>query len=43
MNSALIAPSLLAADFAHLADDIRRVECGGADFLHSIRIGMDSG
>ena len=34
MNSTLIAPSLLAADFAHLADDIRRVECGGADFLH---------
>jgi ribulose-phosphate 3-epimerase len=30
----LIAPSLLAADFAHLADEIRRVEAAGADWLH---------
>ena len=30
----LIAPSLLAADFAHLADEIGRVEAGGADMLH---------
>jgi len=30
----LIVPSLLAADFAHLADEIRRVEEAGADLLH---------
>ena len=30
----LIAPSILAADFAHLADEIRRVEAAGADWLH---------
>ncbi|MCR9248402.1 MAG: ribulose-phosphate 3-epimerase [bacterium] len=29
-----IAPSLLAADFAHLADEVRSVEDGGADWLH---------
>jgi len=29
-----IAPSLLASDFAHLADEIRRAEDGGADLLH---------
>jgi ribulose-phosphate 3-epimerase len=29
-----IAPSLLACDFARLADEIRRVEQGGADWLH---------
>jgi ribulose-phosphate 3-epimerase len=29
-----IAPSILAADFARLADDIRRVEEAGADMLH---------
>ncbi len=29
-----IAPSLLAADFAHLADEVRSVEQGGADWLH---------
>jgi ribulose-phosphate 3-epimerase len=29
-----IAPSLLAADFARLADAIARVEAGGADLLH---------
>jgi ribulose-phosphate 3-epimerase len=30
----LIAPSLLAADFGRLKDDIQRVEEGGADWLH---------
>ncbi|OPZ31540.1 MAG: Ribulose-phosphate 3-epimerase [Lentisphaerae bacterium ADurb.BinA184] len=30
----LVAPSILAADFAHLAADIRRVETAGADILH---------
>lgn len=34
MNATRIGPSLLAADFARLAEDIDRVECGGADFLH---------
>jgi ribulose-phosphate 3-epimerase len=32
--SVLIAPSILAADFAHLADDIARIEQAGADWLH---------
>jgi ribulose-phosphate 3-epimerase len=30
----VIAPSLLSADFAHIADQIAAVEAGGADFLH---------
>jgi ribulose-phosphate 3-epimerase len=29
-----IAPSILAADFARLAEDIERVEAAGADLLH---------
>ncbi len=29
-----IAPSLLAADFAHLADEIASVEAAGCDWLH---------
>ena len=29
-----IAPSLLASDFAHLADEIARAEAAGADLLH---------
>jgi ribulose-phosphate 3-epimerase len=29
-----IAPSILSADFAALADDVARVEAGGADWLH---------
>ncbi len=29
-----ISPSILAADFARLADDVSRVETGGADWLH---------
>ncbi len=29
-----IAPSILNADFGHLADAIRRVETGGADWIH---------
>ena len=34
MNDPRIAPSLLAADFARLAEEIDRVEQGGADLLH---------
>ncbi|NKB69184.1 MAG: ribulose-phosphate 3-epimerase [Candidatus Latescibacteria bacterium] len=30
----LIAPSVLAADFGRLADEIQRIEEAGADFLH---------
>ncbi|HSN05149.1 MAG TPA: ribulose-phosphate 3-epimerase [Nitrospira sp.] len=33
-NRVLIAPSILAADFARLADEIAAVERGGADLLH---------
>jgi hypothetical protein len=29
-----IAPSILAADFARLAEEISRVEAAGADLLH---------
>jgi len=29
-----IAPSILSADFARLADEVARVEAGGADWLH---------
>ena len=34
MNPVRIAPSLLAADFSRLKDEIQRVEAGGADWLH---------
>ena len=30
----LVAPSLLAADFSHLADEVAAVEAAGADWLH---------
>ena len=30
----LIAPSILSANFARLAEDIQRVERAGADWLH---------
>ncbi len=30
----LIAPSILAADFGHLAEDVERVVAAGADWLH---------
>jgi ribulose-phosphate 3-epimerase len=34
MNAVKIAPSLLSADFAAIADQIRMVESAGADLLH---------
>jgi ribulose-phosphate 3-epimerase len=34
VNSIRIAPSILSADFAHLADEIARLEGGGADWVH---------
>ncbi len=33
-HKTLVAPSLLASDFANLASEIKRVEEGGADLLH---------
>jgi ribulose-phosphate 3-epimerase len=30
----IVAPSILAADFANLSDEVRRVEGAGADWLH---------
>jgi ribulose-phosphate 3-epimerase len=32
--SVLIAPSILSADFARLADEVARLEAGGADRIH---------
>ena len=34
MHRILIAPSILAADFSRLADEVRRVEEAGADWIH---------
>ena len=34
MNRAIIAPSILSADLARLADEIARCEAGGADWIH---------
>lgn len=34
MREIRIAPSLMCADFLHLADDIAALEAGGADYLH---------
>ncbi len=32
--SVRIVPSILSADFGHLADEVARVEAGGADWIH---------
>jgi len=34
MPRAMIAPSILAADFSRLANEVRRVEQAGADWIH---------
>ncbi|HSV63385.1 MAG TPA: ribulose-phosphate 3-epimerase, partial [Chthoniobacterales bacterium] len=34
MDRVLVAPSILAADFSHLEDEIHRAEDAGADWLH---------
>jgi ribulose-phosphate 3-epimerase len=34
MAKVIIAPSILAADFSRLADEIHRVEAAGADWIH---------
>ncbi len=33
-NSALIAPSILSADFAKLGEEVRAVDAAGADWIH---------
>lgn len=34
MSSVLIAPSILSADFGHLAEAVTQIEAAGADFIH---------
>ena len=34
MGRVIVAPSILAADFSRLADEIHRVEAAGADWIH---------
>ena len=34
MGSVIVAPSILAADFSRLGDEIHRVEAAGADWIH---------
>ena len=34
MERVIVAPSILAADFSRLADEINRVEAAGADWIH---------
>ncbi len=34
MNKFLVAPSIIAADFTHIADEIAACESAGADWLH---------
>ena len=34
MSKVLIAPSILAADFSRLGEEIKRVEAAGADWIH---------
>jgi ribulose-phosphate 3-epimerase len=34
MTSIKLAPSILTADFGHIADQIRAAEAGGADYIH---------
>ena len=29
-----VAPSILSADFAYLADEIKKIEAAGADWVH---------
>ena len=34
MNRLVIAPSILAADFGRLAEEVRAVDAAGADWIH---------
>ena len=29
-----LAPSILSADFANLLEDVKKMEAGGADYIH---------
>jgi ribulose-phosphate 3-epimerase len=33
-STTLVAPSILSADFGHLAEELRRIESGGGDWIH---------
>ena len=33
-----IAPSILSADFAFLADEIKKIEAAGADWVHILTL-----
>jgi len=33
-STTLVAPSILSADFGHLADEVKRIEEGGGDWVH---------
>ncbi|UCF99300.1 MAG: ribulose-phosphate 3-epimerase [Spirochaetaceae bacterium] len=33
-NRTLVAPSILSADFGHLAEEVKRIESGGGDWIH---------
>jgi ribulose-phosphate 3-epimerase len=34
MQKVIVAPSILAADFSNLAEEVRKVEAAGADWIH---------
>ena len=34
LNPIIVAPSILSADFGHLADEVRAVDAAGADWIH---------
>lgn len=34
MTNYLLAPSIIASDFAHIADEVRTIESAGADWVH---------
>jgi ribulose-phosphate 3-epimerase len=34
MNNYLLAPSIIASDFAHIADEVAAIESAGADWIH---------
>ena len=34
MRKIIVAPSILSADFSHLGEDIKKIEDGGAEWLH---------
>jgi len=34
LNSIIVAPSILSADFGHLAEEVHAVDAAGADWIH---------